>query len=117
MRSSYRRSPRLRPGRTVRVTVLDQTNAGVGSLLDISETGLGILIEGPLCMGTTVHVEVEDHLLVGTIVYCHTCDNGYFRAGVQLLNHVGGPTWEAFLRKWQAYPPPPADLLPEQLTF
>ena len=103
-----RRSPRVRPGRIVRVTVLDPSRAEYGTLIDISETGMGLFVESPFDVESTVHVEFEDYLLVGTVVYCRRLENGFLRLGLQLVNRLGGADWEAILRKWQPSPPVPS---------
>ena len=100
-----RRSPRVRPGRIVRVTFLEQSLVHSGTLLDISETGMGILVDAPISSGSTIHVEVERTLLVGTVVYCSPAANGRFRVGAQLVNRLGGTTWESLLLKWQPATP------------
>jgi len=104
--TEYRRSPRVRPGRIVCVTFLDRSLVDGGTLIDISDTGVGILVDAPIETGTTLHVEIEHHLLVGTAVYCRPAENGHFRVGLQLVNRLGGPAWEELLRKWQPSSPP-----------
>jgi hypothetical protein len=99
-RLELRRSPRVRPGGIVRVTLLDKALAGTGTLLDISETGVGLLVEAPIEAGTTVHLELHDHLLVGNVVYCDPTEAGPYRVGLQLLNRLGGAAWETLLRRW-----------------
>jgi PilZ domain len=106
-----RRSPRVRPGGIVRVTFLERSFVDTGTLVDISETGMGLLVEAPVEPGTTLHVELNDQLVVGSAVYCRVAENGYYRVGLRLLNRLGGSAWDAMLRKWQ----PSTPVLPAEL--
>ena len=97
----FRRSPRVRPGRIVRLTFLEKSLVEGGTLLDISETGMGILVDSPIDSGTTLHVELEGHLLVGTSVHCVPTSQQSFRVGLELVNRLSGTDWDRLIHKWR----------------
>jgi predicted methyltransferase len=92
--SEKRRRPRVRPGRLVTVRLVNQASVQDATVFDLSESGLGILVQSPIKSGTTVHVEVENHVLVGTVVSSQPWTEGQHRIGLELIHLIGSSAWE-----------------------
>ena len=102
-----RKHPRLRPGRIVYLTFLDTSVQSNATLIDVSESGIGLLADQPLQPGTVFHLEVEGHLLVATVAYCQPAMEKHCRMGLTIVSHVshvGGGDWNTFLDKWRVSP-------------
>lgn len=97
--SERRSSPRIRPGRLVRITFLEPSKVSGGTLVDISEHGAGVLVDSEVAPATTLHIELDGHLLVGTVLYCMPAGE-HFRLGLHLVHHLSATDWQAFLERF-----------------
>jgi hypothetical protein len=61
----------------------------VALLEDISRSGLGLLLEAQVSVGTQVHVECPGGRMTGTVRYCQYREHCYF-VGIELEN---GTAW------------------------
>ena len=102
MLSTERRaSPRIRPGRLIRFTILENSLVNSGTLLDVSEHGAGVVVDTALPPATTLHMELDGHLMVGTVLYCVAAADEKFRLGLHLVNHLSNSDWRQLLEKWR----------------
>src|ERR1051325_6533245 len=66
------------------VTGLDtETDSVTGTLLDISESGICVLLREPKSPGSLVKLDFADTVLYGQIAYSNE-ENGTFRTGVSV---------------------------------
>ncbi|MEI9812307.1 MAG: PilZ domain-containing protein [Acidobacteriota bacterium] len=51
-------------------------------VVDISRSGVGLLLQQPIDEGTRVKIRIDDTAIFGSVRYCNGCPDGTFRAGV-----------------------------------
>ena len=98
--------PRLPVEFQVRVSVVDgQSTAVVGRLVDISKSGISVLLPVALSAGLRVRVELSDASIVGRVVYANpgsATDSGAvarFRTGIEVEQvSIGSSDLSALLK-------------------
>lgn len=84
---SGRREPRFPLSDTcTAVALADDIVRLRGRLTDISASGLGLLLDGPIGPGTALYVETGALLIAGESRYCRSSDGGYHAVGVQIVD-------------------------------
>ncbi len=79
-----RAGPRFPTDQTARATLLDGGSEQFPvRIVNISGTGMRLLLDRPLLQGALVKVEWEDTLLLGEVCYCEAAETG-FAAGLEL---------------------------------
>ena len=79
-----RSAPRFEADHRLRVTVLRPEPEEVdATIVNVSKTGMRLLLERPVAHGTPVRLEWEDVLLEGAVVYCQSLEQQY-AIGLQL---------------------------------
>jgi hypothetical protein len=61
----------------VRLTLLDSEEGSFGRLIDISESGVGILLRAPVDPGAMVKLEILGIIFYGQVAYSRPEDNGF----------------------------------------
>jgi hypothetical protein len=73
-----RRETRFPSDSAVKVIACGEQKVAVsGRIVNASENGLGLILEAPTPVGSKVRIEVDDTVLSGEIVRCHTQGGGY----------------------------------------
>ena len=81
----------------VSVTVTDLTTqeSGPGTLVDMSQSGVCVVLENPFAIHTVVKVEMADSVLFGYVVHM-TGNAAPFRVGVEIIRVlILGPIWSS----------------------
>lgn len=85
-----RDKPRFPADLVVRVTDLEGTSeAFAGSVVDISESGVCVLLSLHLMAGSTVKLELDDAVLYGHVTYAFGADTK-FRTGIAIESVLVG---------------------------
>ena len=96
-----RREIRYAYDTAIRLTVIGDESGewANGRLVDISTSGLSVLLSQPLQEGCAVRVEVEDNIVYGFVVHCQAL--GYrFRLGFELQEVLlGGSNLSNLIRE------------------
>jgi hypothetical protein len=73
-----RREPRFETERAVRLNVLGDPCAEMTArIVNISGTGMRIMVDRPLALGVALQVEWDDMLLRGDVCYCQPMEDGH----------------------------------------
>jgi hypothetical protein len=78
-----RRDTRYLVQREASVTLPAGTCRGV--MVNLSQSGFALQIDGPIAVGATVRVDFEESKLEGIVRHCHPTEDGYL-VGVSLLS-------------------------------
>ena len=65
----------------VQLTLLDSEESAFGRLIDLSESGVGVLLRTPADPGAMVKLEILGIIFYGQVAYCRPEDTG-FQAGI-----------------------------------
>ena len=85
-----RRAPRLVADQSINVTVLSGAGGRhTARVKNASSRGLGIEMAGPVSPGAAVEIELEDGILLGTVVHCGG-EAGCYLVGVELEQILTG---------------------------
>lgn len=85
-------------------TVLPVPSLRNANLVDVSETGVGLLVEQEVEPGTPLPIEVGGHVLLTAVVHCRPVLERHFQLGLLIVQHISGGDWIADVQKWQADP-------------
>ena len=86
----HRRQPRFTVNQLVSVIVLTgQEHHLDGQILNVSQSGLRLLVGQPVASGTAIKIEYEDTLLLGEAVYCYPAGD-QFAVGLELQQALYG---------------------------
>lgn len=73
-----RREPRFETPQPVRLTVLgDQQTELFGNVVNLSGTGMRLIVNGAIPQGTAVKLELEERLLLAEVCYCEPMGDDY----------------------------------------
>jgi hypothetical protein len=87
-----RKEPRVVTEEAVKVFIPgDPERAIAGTVVNASQTGLGLTLEAPVPVGGEIRLDVDGALLSGRVTYCRSQGNGY-SAGVNSVQHLNPPT-------------------------
>ncbi len=86
----HRQTPRFAVNQPVSLVVLTgQEHELTGHVVNISQSGLRLLVRQPVAAGAAVKVEYEDTLLLGEAVYCYPAGD-QFAVGLALEQALYG---------------------------
>ena len=83
---------------SVKVTDLVTRESVSGTLVDISTSGVCVLLQDPFAVESILKLDVADSVLFGSVVHC-TGDKSPFRLGVEVVRVLIGGTDLANLLK------------------
>ena len=87
-----RREPRFEVNQPVEVTILGNPDTRMaGRVADISGSGMRLLIDRPVALGSAVRVDLANSLLLGEVCYCRQ-EVALYAIGVRLehlLTNIG----------------------------
>ena len=87
-----RREPRFTTDQPVVVQVLSDPPARMAArVTNTSGRGLGLLTAAPIPPGAAIRIELDDDLVLGESIYCHT-EEGRYLVGVELDQVLVGLT-------------------------
>jgi PilZ domain len=84
--------PRLSSNQPVIVTIFsgEESNSFRGKLVDASRSGLGIIVESAVALGTVVEVRADGGAVYGQVHHCADAPGGGFRIGVAVEEGLSG---------------------------
>ena len=86
-----RKEPRVVTEEAVKVIVPGEPEAAIaGTVVNASQTGLGLILNAPVPVGSEIHLEVDGALLSGRVSYCRSQGNGY-AAGLHSVRQLDPP--------------------------
>ena len=87
-----RRETRVFTEAAVKVIVPGEPEAAItGTVVNASQTGLGLILEAPVPVGSEVRLDVDGTLLSGSVSYCRSQGSGY-SAGLHSVRQLEQPT-------------------------
>jgi len=73
-----RREPRFETTQPVRLTVLGERQTELyGNVVNLSGTGMRLIVNGAIPQGAAVKLEFEERLLLGEVCYCEPMGGDY----------------------------------------
>jgi PilZ domain len=102
-----RREPRMPADERARLTYLHPRRRGrvQGRVVDISQSGLGLMLREAITPGTEVMVKMRDRAVCGEVRHCRPVEGGY-RAGLEisevLVRETRGRSIGGLVALWRA---------------
>jgi hypothetical protein len=88
---SQRREPRLNADQAVWITVFGEPDIRLPARVkNVSARGVGLVLQGPVAMGSALKLELDDSLILGEVIYCRADDKDSFYVGVELEQALCG---------------------------
>jgi len=84
--------------------------AGRAKVLDLSVSGMRVVVAEPVDIGTMLLIRTNSAVLVGEVRHCRETDDGCFEAGIEITDilntaapEVSPRTLKDFVRKWPRF--------------
>jgi hypothetical protein len=92
---NQRRDLRFEANQSVWITLFGEPDIRLPARVkNVSVRGIGLILQGPVAVGTALKLEVDDCLILGEVIYCRqvdaTCDEASFYVGVELEQALRG---------------------------
>ena len=85
-----RRDPRFDASETVWITIFGEPDIQLPARVkNVSGRGIGLELDGPVAPGSALKLELDDHLLLGEVIYCRQDGEAYY-VGVELEQVLAG---------------------------